>query len=206
MCETAPDYKPGLYTNWEKRIEHLEKLRYLLLGAQIAVLTFALNKVFITEPGNLDQTGLQILHLASAVFALVIARLIENVSRGAHTAATELMLLEYQMGVVQQGLGYYARRAGLRRRGFRLLPVAGDLLCILFIAASCLDQGLGKRYESPVLYLFLILLLVALFLGVENHRRSEKMFENKDNLDRWCQQNAQLLAQGQAGAALTDRK
>ena len=206
MCETAPDYKPGLYTNWEKRIEHLEKLRYLLLGAQIAVLTFALNKLFASEPGNLDPIGLQILHLASAIFALVIARLIENVSGKANTAATELMLLEYQMGVVLQGLGYYARRAGLRRHGFILLPVAGDLLGMLFIAASCLEQGLWRRYESPVLYIFLILLVVALYFGWENHCRSVRMLEKKDDLDRWCQQNAQLLAQGKAGAALADRK
>lgn len=206
MCETATDYKPGLYASWEKRIEHLEKTRYLLLGAQIAVMTFALNTVFLTEAEKLDPLGVQILHLASAVFALMIARLIENVSRGANTAATELMLLEYQMGVVDQGLGYYAKRAGRRRRGFRLLPIAGDLLSVLFIAASALHQVVAKQSESPVLFLFLILFLFSLRFSVTNHHRAEAMFAHKDSLDLWCQRNSQLLAQGQAGAALAERK
>jgi hypothetical protein len=187
MCQAGMDYKPGLYTNWEGRIEHLEKTRYLLLGGEIAVLTYVLNYVMLTDHAKLNGVGLLLLHATAAAFAIVIAQLIANVSRGAHMAATELMLLEYQMGVVSQGSGYYARRAGKRRHAFRILPVAGDLLAVIFIAASWWYQQLTTAYPASTTYLFLMLLTTAVYFAWMNYQRAESMLAQKDRLDLFCQ-------------------
>jgi len=204
--DNGADFRAGLYGSWEGRIEHLEKIRYLLLGAEMAILTYVLNAVMLKEPSGLGPNGLLMLHTVAAIFAMVIARLIENVSRGANLAAIELMLLEYRMGVVGQGLGYYARRAGRRRHGFKLLPVAGDLLSILFIGASWVYQLQEARYPPSSAHLFMLLFVVALALGMRNHLRAEAMFEHKDSLDLWCQKNETPLAAGEAGEELSRRK
>jgi hypothetical protein len=188
MCETGVDYKSGLYSSWESRIEHLEKSRYLLLGGEIAILTYVLNYVVLSDASRPDTPGLLLLHLSAAAFAIVIAQLIANLSRGANTAAIELMLLEYRMGVVDQGLGYYAHRAGRPRHAFRILPVAGDLLAVIFIAASWWYQRLTLIYPQQTNLLFLMLLTVALFFGIRNYQRAESLLARKDRLDRYCQQ------------------
>lgn len=208
MCQgAATDYKAALYANWEGRIQHLEKIRYLLLGAQIAVLTYVLNAIMpVSGPSQWTSDGLLLMHVVASIVALLVARLVENVSRGANTAAIELMLLEYRMGVVREGLGYYARRAGRRRHGFRLLPIAGDLVSLTFIGASWLYQARLSPYHPSAQPLFLLLFVIALALALMSYRRSEAMFERKDRLDRWCQQHQEALVTGEASELLCQQK
>ena len=122
------------------RLAHVENLRHGIMTLQLTLITAVLSQFFTTRGSQVFSSFQNAITAFGIAFAAL--KLLEvttfNLFAKSMRAATEMMIIEYSEGLVDEGIGYFSFRRNQRALEYRISGMVPEALMVFFVAGFSL--------------------------------------------------------------------